>query len=86
MASAGKILVVIGAGLLLLACVFFLRSVVDTGSWGPSGARFGLIVAAFPGVPGACALLFGIYLVRQARERRENGGSERSQGSRQPHK
>jgi hypothetical protein len=76
---------VLGAGLLILAAVFFLRSIVDTGSWGPSGARFGLIVAAFPGVPGACALLFGIYLVRQAGERREKDGSERSHGLRQPH-
>jgi hypothetical protein len=85
MAIAGKILVVAGAGLLLLACIFFLRSIVDTGSWGPSGARFGLIVAAFPGVPGACALLFGVSLLRRAREQRENGGSEQSHGLGRPH-
>jgi hypothetical protein len=82
MAIAGKILVALGAGLLLLATIFFLRSIVDTGTWGPSGAQFGLIVAAFPGVPGACALLFGIYLVRRAREQVH---SERSRGSRQPY-
>jgi len=70
MTIAGKTLVVVGAGLLALAVCIFLASLPSDG-WGPSGARFGLIVSAFPGVPGACALLLGIYLVRQTRTLRE---------------
>jgi Carboxypeptidase regulatory-like domain len=71
MAFAGRILVVVGAVLLLLAACFFLTALVPSGGWGPMGARFGLIAAAFPGVPGACSFLLGIYLVRRAREQRE---------------
>ncbi len=71
MAIAGKILIVLGAGLLLLAGIFFLDAVVPSGGWGLGGPRFGLIVAGFPGVPGVCALLVGIYLARRARTRRE---------------
>jgi hypothetical protein len=71
MAIAGRILVVVGAALLLLAVCFFLTAIVPSGGWGPMGARFGLIVAAFPGVPGACTFLLGVYLVRRVREQRE---------------
>jgi len=68
---AGKILIVLGAGLLLLAGIFLLDAVIPSGGWGLGGPRFGLIVAAFPGVPGAFALLAGIYLVRRNRITRE---------------
>jgi hypothetical protein len=67
MAIAGRILVALGTGLLLLALFFFLSSAIGPREgWGPGGARFGLIVAAFPGLPGISALLFGIYLVRRS--------------------
>jgi hypothetical protein len=71
MAIAGKILVILGTGLLLLGVVVFLLSVLSSGEWGPGGARFGLFVAQFPGVPGAFALLLGISLTLKARQRRE---------------
>ncbi len=71
MAIAGKILTVLGAELLLLAGIFFLDAVVPSGGWGLGGPRFGLIVAGFPGLPGVCALLLGIYLSRRARTQRE---------------
>lgn len=67
MAIAGKIFIVLGTGLLLLAGIFFLDAVIPSGGWGLGGPRFGLIVAGFPGVPGVCALLLGIYLARRAR-------------------
>jgi hypothetical protein len=67
MAIAGRILVALGAGLLLLALFFFLSAVGPKEGWGPSGASFGLLVAAFPGLPGISALLLGIYLVRRSR-------------------
>jgi hypothetical protein len=67
MAIAGKIFIVLGAGLLLLAGIFFLDAVIPSGDWGPHGAGFGLMLAQFPGVPGACALLLGIHLLRKAR-------------------
>jgi len=70
-AIAGRIFVVVGAVLLLLAVCFFLTAIVPSGGWGPMGARFGLIVAAFPGVPGACAFLLGFSLLRRARGQRE---------------
>lgn len=71
MAIAGRIFIVVGAVLLLLAACLFLTAIVPSSRWGPVGVRFGLIVAAFPGLPGACAFLLGIYLVRRAREQRE---------------
>jgi hypothetical protein len=71
MAITGKILMVLGVGLLLLAGFFFLDATLSTEGWGPSGARFGLIIAQFPGAPGVCALLLGIYLVRRAHKLRE---------------
>jgi hypothetical protein len=71
MAITGRVLIAVGAVLLLLAVCFFLTAIVPCGGWGPMGARFGLIVAAFPGVPGACTFLLGVFLVRRARERRE---------------
>lgn len=71
MAIAGKILTMLGAGLLLLAGIFFLDAVVPSGGWGLGGPRFGLIAAGFPGAPGVCAMLLGIYLARRARTRRE---------------
>ncbi len=68
MAIAGRILVALGAGLLLLALFFFLSSAIGPrDGWGPSGASFGLLVAAFPGLPGISALLLEIYLVRRSR-------------------
>jgi len=81
MAIAGRILVVLGAGLLLLAGFVFLAALPD-GSWGPHGAGFGLFLAKFPGVPGIFALLLGVYLVRQERQLREfNEAMERNNHS-----
>jgi hypothetical protein len=62
--------VVVGAGLLVLAVCVFLAALPSDG-WGPSGARFGLMLSAFPGLPGACVLLLGVYLVRQTNAQRD---------------
>lgn len=61
---------VVGAGLLVLAVCVFLAALPSDG-WGPSGARFGLMLSAFPGLPGACVLLLGVYLVRQTNAQRD---------------
>jgi hypothetical protein len=66
----GTILMVVGTALIALAVCIFLSALPSDG-WGPSGPSFGLFVAAFPGIPGICLLLPGIYMVRQARSSRE---------------
>jgi hypothetical protein len=68
---AARILVVFGACLLLIAAFFFADAILPNGTWGPSGAGFGLLVASFPGVPGACAFLLGVHLMRRAHRLRE---------------
>jgi hypothetical protein len=72
MAIRGRILQIIGIGLLLLAGWFLLGGLTDPGGgWEIVGPSFAFKVSAFFAVPGAAALLLGIYWVREARDLRE---------------
>ncbi len=72
MAIRGIIFQILGIGLLILAGWFLLGGLTDPGGgfeiFRPS---FWLKVSAVCAVPGAAALLLGIYWVREARSLRE---------------
>jgi hypothetical protein len=72
MAIRGRIFQILGVGLLLLAGWFLLGGLTDPGGgWEIVGRSFAFKVSAVCGVPGAGALVLGIYWVREARSLRE---------------
>jgi len=66
----GRVLVVLGVGLLLLAGLVLLAAFAPKTGWDIL-ANLYVPVSEFLGVLGACALLPGIFLVRQGRQLRE---------------
>ena len=72
MAIRGIIFQILGIGLLLLAGWFLFGGLTDPGGgWEIVGPSFAFKVSAVCAVPGAAALLLGIYWVREARSLRE---------------
>jgi hypothetical protein len=79
MAIAGRILAVLGVGLLIFAVLCFLAAVGPRQGWDIFGPGFYVAAAVIFALPGAGVLLFGIHLVRQDREIREfNEAMERN--------
>jgi hypothetical protein len=70
-AITGRIIAVLGAGLLVLAALFFFAAVGPRGYWDFPGSGFFMTAAVVLAVPGAGGLLLGIHLVRQDRDLRE---------------
>jgi hypothetical protein len=72
MAIRGRIFQILGVGLLFLAGYFLLAGLGDQGGgFQIFGPGFAFVLSAVFGVPGAVALLLGIYWVREARDLRE---------------
>jgi hypothetical protein len=74
MGTFGRILIVLGTASLLLAgfLLFYMWQAHQSGGWFP-GLMDNLILSVAPvlAVLGICGLLYGRYLVREARELRE---------------
>jgi hypothetical protein len=72
MAIRGRIFQILGVGMLFLAGYFLLAGLGDQGGgFQIFGPGFAFILSAIFGVPGAGALLLGVYWVREARDLRE---------------
>jgi Carboxypeptidase regulatory-like domain len=71
MAIAGKIFIVLGAGLLLLAGFIVLGGLTQSSGWIQFPASFYLAISAVFAVPGGALLLLGFRLMGEVRGERE---------------
>src|ERR1700734_1470068 len=71
MTIAGRIFEALGLFLLSVAGFYVLAGLMPSGGWIQLSFTIYLIFSAIFAVPGACLLLLGIHLVREARDERE---------------